>query len=185
MNDNLENKYICQYCGKIYKAKFTLTRHVNIVHLKVTKISYKCKNKKICPNCNKEISLRQFNRHFVKCENRKINFDLIKIFNQCLCIDSNYICPICNKVFNKYSIKHHIWFNHTENGKKFRTSHNFGYKKGTRVAWNKGLTKETSDRIRKGIYTRELNKALGRCKPRKKFRHTEKSKQKLREIALE
>lgn len=183
MNETLENKYICKYCGKIYNAKFTLTKHINIVHLKVTKISYKCKNKKICPNCNKEISLRQFNRHFVKCKDRKINFDILEIFNRCIFIDSKYICPICNKVFDKHGIKHHIWFNHTENGKQFRTNHKFGYEKGTRSAWNKGLTKDTDERVRKSVNTRNNNKILGKYKIRK-FKHSDKTKEKLRTIAL-
>lgn len=39
-------------------------------------------------------------------------------------------CPYCGTTRNKYGIGHHIWRNHTEEGKRFTT-------KG-RVAWNKG-----------------------------------------------
>ena len=65
-----------------------------------------------------------------------------------------YICPECGKEFSKYGIKSHFWRNHTEEGRKFDP--NTGYIKGTRVAWNKGLTKETDERVRKyGLTTSE------------------------------
>lgn len=61
---------------------------------------------------------------------------------------NKYVCPHCGKEYSKYGIKTHIWRNHTEEGKKFDS--NKGYKDGTRVAWNKGLTRETDERVRKG-----------------------------------
>ncbi len=48
-------------------------------------------------------------------------------------------CPHCGKEFSKMGIGTHIWRMHGK-GKNFNS--NTGYVKGTRVAWNKGLTKE-------------------------------------------
>jgi len=58
-----------------------------------------------------------------------------------------YICPHCDKEYTKKGICTHIWRSHGE-GKDF-TSNNDGYKKGNRKAWNKGLTKEDDERIKK------------------------------------
>lgn len=60
---------------------------------------------------------------------------------------NKYICPHCGKEYAKYGIGNHIWRKHTEDGQKFDP--NKGYQKGTRKAWNKGLTKETDERVRK------------------------------------
>jgi hypothetical protein len=59
-------------------------------------------------------------------------------------------CSYCGKKYNKYGIKNHIWRNH-EDGQNF--SPNIGYKNGTNKIWNKGLTKETDERVAKGVNT--------------------------------
>ena len=33
-----DNKYICKYCGKKLKSKYGLTFHINVKHLKITKV---------------------------------------------------------------------------------------------------------------------------------------------------
>ena len=55
-----------------------------------------------------------------------------------------YKCPYCNKEYSKKGMGTHIWRNHGE-GKNF-TANSDGYKNG-RIAWNKGLTKETDKRL--------------------------------------
>lgn len=62
-----------------------------------------------------------------------------------------YICPYCGKEYAKNGIGHHIWRKHTEEGQKFDP--NKGYKTKNRKAWNKGLTKETDERVRKSWET--------------------------------
>jgi len=57
-----------------------------------------------------------------------------------------YRCPHCNKEYTKKGIGTHIWRSHGE-GKNF-TGNNKGFKDGTRSAWNKGLTKDTDDRVK-------------------------------------
>lgn len=51
------------------------------------------------------------------------------------------ICPNCGLTFSKKGIGPHIWRMHGP-GQNFDP--NRGYKLGTRVPWNKGLTKETN-----------------------------------------
>ena len=57
-------------------------------------------------------------------------------------IDS-FICPHCGKEFNKYGIKGHIWKAHTKEGQNHKPHEKV-------KPWNKGLTKETDNRVLKG-----------------------------------
>jgi uncharacterized C2H2 Zn-finger protein len=62
--------------------------------------------------------------------------------------DGIYSCPECDKTFStKQSISSHYWRSHTEEGKKLDP--NIGYFEKRRKVWNKGLTKETNESIRK------------------------------------
>lgn len=66
---------------------------------------------------------------------------------------NKYVCPECGKEYSKNGIGSHFWRNHTEEGKKFNPNPNKGFYDGTRVAWNKGLTRETDERVRKYVET--------------------------------
>lgn len=92
------------------------------------------RNKKICKKCNKQISLSNFDRHINKCslKNRLIGVEVYK--NKF----SEYECPYCNKIFNKFGIIPHINVSHYKKG---------GNKKGY-IPWNKGLTKNDDIRIK-------------------------------------
>lgn len=63
------------------------------------------------------------------------------------------ICDICGKEFSIMGIGTHKWRVHGE-GKNFNP--NIGYIKGTRTAWNKGLTKETNSSV--ASYSRKLKR---------------------------
>jgi len=70
-----------------------------------------------------------------------------------------YICPVCQKRYTKNGISTHIWRMHGEgnNHKPFKN----------KITWNKGLTKETDDRVKQqGI---NFSKAFkeGKIKSRK------------------
>lgn len=58
-----------------------------------------------------------------------------------------YKCPHCNKDYSRNGISTHIWRSHGQ-GKDHNP--NEKRKKDSYVAWNKGLTKETNDSVRKG-----------------------------------
>ena len=57
---------------------------------------------------------------------------------------NKYSCPHCGKEYSKKGISSHIWRKHTEIGRKFKTPSRKGEK-----AWNKGLTKENDDRVKR------------------------------------
>lgn len=93
---------------------------------------------------------------------------------------NKYICPECGKEYSKFGIKTHFWRNHTEEGRNFNP--NKGYIDGTRVAWNKGLTEDTDERVRKGRET--LRKKLKNGEITKWWlnrKHSEETKNKISE----
>lgn len=55
-------------------------------------------------------------------------------------------CELCGRYFSNRGIGPHTWRVH---GEGINFDPNIGYKNGTRVAWNKGLTKETSSSVLK------------------------------------
>ena len=75
-----------------------------------------------------------------------------------------YTCPICNKEYSKMGIGTHIWRKHCKSSKNYVSHCNDGYKNGTRVGWNKGLTKENDSRIAKQCLTYKENHKLGKHK---------------------
>ena len=104
------NKYICKYCGRTFKANFALTRHINVIHLKIMKIICN-KNKKLCQNCKKYFTLSNFNKHYKSCISNKCrnrHKDVKEILDKCIIKNNKYICPICNKEFSKMGIGTHI-----------------------------------------------------------------------------
>lgn len=94
---------------------------------------------------------------------------------------NKYICPECGKEFSKKGIGSHYWRNHTEKGREFVSNCNREYIKGTRVAWNKGLTKETDERVKKQgrtFHNRYVNGEINRSSSK----HSEETKRKISEI---
>lgn len=59
--------------------------------------------------------------------------------------ENKYQCKICGKIYSKMGISTHIWRNHTDEGRKFISTPKGSDK---HVSWNKGLTKETNEKIR-------------------------------------
>jgi len=60
------------------------------------------------------------------------------------------ICTKCGKEFSSMGLGTHMWRMHGK-GKDFDP--NAGYKKGSRKIWNKGLTKETSETVKRAANT--------------------------------
>lgn len=111
----------------------------------------KIKNYTICNKCNDSISNFAFNKHYNACKG--INKNLrkekkiiglheinIKKLNE-----NFYLCLECNKQYSKQGIGTHFWRAHTETGKKFTANNDILHSK---PAWNKGLTKETDNRVK-------------------------------------
>ena len=88
----------------------------------------------ICPICNKEIRNCNFKKHTKICKGNKPKY-WTKNEN------GKYICDFCNKEFSKDGIGNHIKYNHLG----FKGSKK-GINKGN-IPWNKGLTKDTDERI--------------------------------------
>jgi len=106
-------------------------------------------NKYICKYCGKQ---------------KQRNKVILEIISKCIIKNNKYICPICNKEYSKMGIATHIWRKHTKEGAEFCNKCIAGYKNGTRVAWNKGLTKEIDKRILKQSKTYKQNHSLGKHK---------------------
>lgn len=96
---------------------------------------------------------------------------------------NKYICPHCGKEYSKKGIGSHIWRKHTEEGQNFNPDRVYHGNHGcSRKAWNKGLTKETDDRVRKGCKTLKENYKNNIIKPSFLGRkHSEETKKKISE----
>lgn len=93
---------------------------------------------------------------------------------------NRYVCPHCGKEYSKMGIGTHIWRNHTEKGKEFNP--NKGFQDGTRTTWNKGLTAETDERIKKRVEALKEKIESGEL-VYTGHPHTEESKKRLSEYA--
>jgi len=105
-----------------------------------------------CPKCDRKISVNNFERHVKSCSNNEdvTPFDCLKQKKD------KYECPFCYKLFKKGGILAHIWRKHTKAGQDLKS--------GPKVAWNKGLTKDTDMRVRKSGETTKLGYSSGRLK---------------------
>ena len=74
---------------------------------------------------------------------------------------SNIRCKYCGKEYSKKGIGTHIWRNH-EGGKKHDP--NKGYKDG-RMAWNKGLTKDLNESLKRSEERRVGKECRSRWSP--------------------
>jgi hypothetical protein len=105
-----------------------------------------------CPVCNVIISPKQLTNHVNSntCLQNKKRVEqqkpIIKLDDAWQNSNGKYTCPHCNLEYTKNGIATHIWRTHGD-GKNF-TANNDGYKNGTKIAWNKGLTKLTSEKVK-------------------------------------
>jgi hypothetical protein len=102
-------------------------------------------NKKQCDKCGEYFHPGAIWRHKKYCGNIK-RIKIITIEENWKQENGKYKCPFCEKEYCSKGICTHIWKNHTEEGKK--QNPNIGYKEG-RIVWNKGLTKETNEIVKK------------------------------------
>lgn len=84
-------------------------------------------------------------------------------------------CKICGKEYSKKGIDTHIWRTHGD-GKNHNSRKN--YIKGSQISWNKGLTKNTDDRVKKSSETQIERFNKGEILP-SFFKHTKEAKEKI------
>lgn len=92
-----------------------------------------------CSNCEKEIKNCNIKRHSESCNTLK-NKTKLYLYEK---VGAEYKCPHCEKLFNKRGISGHVWRVHSEKGKDYISKGN------KKPSWNKGLTKETSEILKK------------------------------------
>ncbi len=122
-------KFICKYCGKEFESSAKLGGHVT--HCKLN------------PN---------YNENLEKCKNN------INAAHKCIKYDNiEYKCVYCGKIcIGKNSLKQHE-IRCKENPNKIKTTFTYSKpRKMTKPSWNKGLTKETDERVRK--YSETISK---------------------------
>lgn len=95
-----------------------------------------------------------------------------------------YKCPLCGVEKTKKGICSHIWRKHTENGLEYSkriSKRNIitGFKKGTRSSWNKNLTKNTDERVRK------ISEQVKKYHNNNVFKHSEETKHKMSLLMFE
>lgn len=133
------------------------------------------KQKTLCVNCNKEFFNVGYAIHIKTCKQKQEKLNNIVGIK----LDENlYECPHCNKTFTKCGIGTHIWRKHTEEGLKFDP--NKCIKEGRGIIWNKGLTKETDERVLNYSLTYTKNYELGLITNYMKGKHhSDESKKKI------
>jgi hypothetical protein len=95
-----------------------------------------------CEKCNREFTKSSFKLHKCKTHDNS-KFRRLEEWK----VDENkYKCPFCDKIFCSSGICSHIWRMHDNEGIKFKQKLVL-FKKG-KTSWNKGLTKETSEKVK-------------------------------------
>lgn len=138
-----------------------------------------------CEYCGREISKSNYSKHIRSHENG--NFDKYKSKTIYHLDHDNLFCKFCNKEFkNKNSlVQHEIRCKHNPNKIKIKNNlqeDNNKIKNKEIRPWNKGLTKETDERIKNSIKTFHKNKQNGLHKPYN-YKHTDEIKNKLSNYA--
>lgn len=118
-----------------------------------------------CELCGQEISKSNYSKHLRRHQNRPESFNhQVNIVDQ-----ENLCCIFCNKQWDtlKGLIQHQVYCKSNPNRKqstieKYGSINGFNNK--GRVAWNKGLTVDSDERVRKSVETYQINKQLGKHK---------------------
>lgn len=115
---------------------------------------------KICPKCEKSISVSNFNRHFDVCQNTK--HKIFSIPNETF-YDGKWHCQECLFIGKtKQSLSSHYYLNHTATGQMHRPLNKI-------PPWNKGLTKEDHPSIIKYAKTQSDKCSKGEMTPYLKY----------------
>lgn len=132
-----------------------------------------------CTKCGVMVSKFAIKRHEQSCDGNSNKFKGGKTYSifvseEWKTSENKYKCPFCSKEYSKKGIGTHIWRNHGE-GKDFNP--NRDNEKESRKIWNKGLTSETDERVKR------LSKKISKSLKGKGHPHTDETKKKLSEEA--
>lgn len=185
------DSYFCE-CGEEFHTKGSLKSHQNSCsESEYESPSWSYSYDKVeCPDCGDMIGENQLERHrnsetckaggtFETLRDEK----LTEYYNTKLSVlnwevgNNEYKCPECGEIYSKKGIGAHYWRNHTEEGQEFDPNSDYGK---NRVAWNKGLTKEDDERIKKQIETFKERIEEGEIDTSKMGGVTEESRKKIK-----
>jgi len=146
-------------CGDKFDFKAALSSHQNFCSDCDKESPEWTIDKVKCPDCNDLVAESQIERHrgSETCKAggtfetlREKNLSSYQhggsLISDWKVGENKYQCPECKKIYCKEGIGSHYWRSHTEEGR----NHNPGIEfENDREAWNKGLTKETDNRVKK------------------------------------
>lgn len=125
-------KYKCKYCGKEFDSKQSLAGHSS--HCKL--------------NPNYESNLKILEKARSKVKIRKTSCEFTHKNELCE-------CHYCGRLYKLYGLKNHENYCDLNPNKKEHTEKYFQRKTGS--GWNKGLTKEIDERVKKSSETQKKN----------------------------
>lgn len=137
-----------------------------------------CFQKKICPECGREISVLNYNRHLNTHKNG--TFQKYQTMNHLQ--HDGLTCQFCGKVCKsrKSLAQHEIRC--TFNNNRIDTTLSGVIAMNKKQPWNKGLTKETDERVMKGVLTFQKNYQDGKFVSHQKgVKRTQEERQKIRD----
>ena len=188
--------FICRFCGKVCKNTNSLVQHElrcynnpdRIVENKLEIEAYE-KSPKVCPVCG--VSIPYNKRHQKTCSPECGNILRSESGKRLKQVDSiECMCKYCGKICkNSNSLRNHERLCKSNPNRQIFLHNNLEkYNKSTtdgkRAVWNKGLTKETDERVLKGTKTLLESIKTGKYIP-KGVEHTEEYKEKLRLLQKE
>ena len=137
--------YKCKYCEKEYTDKGNLRKHEKNIHEQP-------QQKIPCPYCNKLITpggtLIQHTKSCINNPNRKLTKQELRKLIKMEQEKQPGICQFCSKeCHNQNSLRNHERLCKENSFRRFTSIGNGEWPKG-RPAWNKGLTKETDERVK-------------------------------------
>lgn len=133
-----------QFGAHIVNCKFNPKRKEIIDNIK-TSLTGKKKRKKLCDKCDKQISISNFDRHYVVCSAVKKN--KLSIDENWAIGENKYKCPDCEFISSKKGICSHIFYNHTKEGIDFKLNKFKNVEMKRKMGWSRGLKKETDIRV--------------------------------------
>ena len=159
--------YECEFCGKEYKTAKTKSRHIRLNHPE--NYQFNKRQQTECPQCGKLISNSNIKQHILgkNCLTPKIHV-------------STKICCYCNRESKSNIANSQHQVRCAENPNRIVSSDTFKEynrkrRSGETKTWNKGLTKETDDRVKMSAEKRVYNIKYGNTIPHS-TPHTEETK---------